>query len=140
MAETLRVEVMAADRVVWEGEALSVSARTVDGDIGILPNHAPLLAILEPSAAEVLSVDGKREIVAVGGGFISVAENRVSILSPFARLAREILLKEAERELAEAEKRLNQGEIDDETRRHHHRAKAQVAAAEKWQRQSTSVV
>ncbi len=125
----LRVEVVAAQGVAWEGDALSVIARTSEGDIGVLPNHEPLLASLVPCAAEVLTADGRREILAIDGGFISVAENRVSLLSQYARVAAEIDLKAAEHELAAAEKRLNAGDIDDETRHHFLRAQAQVKAA-----------
>ncbi|MCV4754364.1 F0F1 ATP synthase subunit epsilon, partial [Escherichia coli] len=84
--------------------------------------HEPLLAILVPSAAEVLSTDGVREIIAVDGGFLSVADNRVSILSGFASLAREISLPEAERELAEAQRALEAGDIDLQVQQHHARA------------------
>lgn len=132
----LRVEVVAAEGITWEGDALSVIARTSEGDIGIMPNHEPLLATLLPCAAEVLTTDGNREVVVVDGGFISVAENRVSMLSQFARVAAEIDLKAAERELAAAEKRLNAGDIDDETRHHFLRAQAQVKAARLAQGQS----
>lgn len=125
----LQVEVVAAQGVAWEGDALSVIARTSEGDIGVLPNHEPLLASLVPCAAEVLTADGRREILAIDGGFISVAENRVSLLSQYARVAAEIDLKAAEHELAAAEKRLNAGDIDDETRHHFLRAQAQVKAA-----------
>ncbi len=129
--DLLFVDVVAADRRVWEGEALSLVARTVEGDIGILPNHEPFLAVLVPCAAEVLTPDGKREVVALDGGFITVADNRVSIFSQYGRLAHEISVKEAERELMEAEKKLNEGDNGEETRHHHDRATAQLAAAKK---------
>ena len=129
MAGTLRVEVVSATGIAWEGDALSVIARTTEGDIGILPNHEPFLAGLVPCAAEVLTVDGRREIVAMDRGLISVADNRVSLLSQFARIAKEIDLDAAEHELAAAEKRLNEGETDEETMQHFRRAQAQVKAA-----------
>ncbi len=125
----LRVEVVSADGITWEGEALSVIARTTEGDLGVLPGHEPFLAALVPCAAEVLTADGNREVLALDGGFISVADNRVSVLSQFAKVAKEIDLKAAEHELAAAEKRLNAGELDDETRQHYLRAQAQVRAA-----------
>ncbi|MFV0452874.1 MAG: F0F1 ATP synthase subunit epsilon [Propioniciclava sp.] len=127
----LRVEVVSADGVIWEGEALSVIARTTEGDIGVMANHEPLLAILEPCAAEVLSADGLRELVAVDGGFLSVSDNRVALLSSYAKMAEEITLADAERELAEATRRLEAGETDAETQQHHDRAQAQVRAARK---------
>ncbi|HEY3408656.1 MAG TPA: F0F1 ATP synthase subunit epsilon [Propionicimonas sp.] len=129
MADVLRVEVVSADGITWEGEALSVIARTTEGDLGVLPGHEPFLAALVPCAAEVLTADGNREVLALDGGFISVADNRVSVLSQFAKVAKEIDLKAAEHELAAAEKRLNAGELDDETRQHFLRAQAQVRAA-----------
>mgnify|MGYP006210773773 CR=1 FL=1 len=42
----LKVELVAADRKVWEGEASMVSARSIDGELGILPGHTPLLGVL----------------------------------------------------------------------------------------------
>jgi len=136
--ERLFVDVVAADRRVWEGEAISVIARTTEGDIGILPNHEPVLAVLVPSAAEVLTPDGKREVIAVDGGFISVADNRVSILSQYGRLAHEILVEEAERERRAAWKRMNEGDNTEATRQHFNRAHAQLAAAKKAQQAQAS--
>ena len=129
MVDVLRVEVVSADGITWEGDALSVIVRSTEGDLGILPNHEPFLASLVPCAAEVLTAEGNREVLALDGGFISVADNRVSVLSQFAKVAREIDLKAAEHELASAEKRLDAGELDDETRQHFLRAQAQVRAA-----------
>lgn len=131
--DTLYVDVVAADRRVWEGDALSIVLRTVEGDIGILPHHEPFLAVLVPCATEILTPDGKREVVAIDGGFITVADNRVSVFSQYGRLAHEISVNEAERELMEADKRLNAGDNSEETRRHHDRATAQLAAAKRAQ-------
>jgi F-type H+-transporting ATPase subunit epsilon len=129
VADVLRVEVVAAGGIVWEGDALSVIVRSTEGDLGVLPGHEPFLAALVPCAAEVLTAEGNREVLALDGGFISVADNRVSVLSQFAKVAKEIDLNAAEHELAAAEKRLNAGELDDETRQHFLRAQAQVRAA-----------
>jgi len=129
VADVLRVEVVSAGGITWEGEALSVIARTTEGDLGVLPGHEPFLAAIVPCAAEILTAAGNREVLALDGGFISVADNRVSVLSQFAKVAKEIDLKAAEHELAAAEKRLNAGELDDETRQHYLRAQAQVRAA-----------
>lgn len=92
----LTVEVVAADRIVWQGEATSVLARTTEGDIGIMRNHEPLLAALVPCAAEVVRTDGTKQIIALDGGFLSVEVNRVSLISSFARLAEEIDQAEAQ--------------------------------------------
>lgn len=129
----LTVDVVAADRRVWQGQAVSVVARTIEGDLGVLHNHEPLLAVLVPCAVEILTDDGKREIVAVDGGFMSVENNRVAVLSQFGRLAREISLPDAERELADAEKRLEAGQVDLATHQHERRAQAQIRAARRYQ-------
>ncbi len=127
----LRVEVVSADGTNWQGEALSVVARTMEGAIGIMANHEPFMGILVPGAAEVFTTDGKREIVAVDGGFLSVSENRVSLLNGYARMAGEISLPAAESELAKAQLALEKGDVSTETMQHYHRASAQVRAAQK---------
>lgn len=131
MAEPMQVEVVSADRVVWSGRSSNIIAKTVDGDIGILPGHSPVLAVLEPGGVVIFSEDGNREVVAVDGGFISVSQGRVSILSEYARMADEISVSEAERELAEAQRRLDTGDGDDEDRKHLLRATAQLRAAQR---------
>ncbi len=133
MAEPMQVEVVAADRVVWSGTSSNVIAKTVEGEIGILPGHEPVLGVLEPSAVVIFAENGKREIVAVDGGFISVSQGRVSILSEYARMAHEVTVSEAEKELAEAQRALDSGDGSDEDRKHFLRATAQLRAAEKAQ-------
>lgn len=127
----LRVEVVSADGLIWEGDAVQVIARTTEGDIGILANHEPFLGVLVPGAAEVFTVDGIREVVAVDGGFLSVADNRVSLLNGYARMAKEISLAQAESELAKAQLALERGDVSTATMQHYHRASAQVRAAQK---------
>lgn len=129
--EPLRVEVVSADGLIWEGDALSVIARTTEGDIGIMANHEPMLAVLVPSAAEVMTLDGIREIVAIDGGFLSVFGNRVALLGGYAKMAQEITLSDAERELVDATKALEAGKNDEATKHRYDRASAQVKAARK---------
>ncbi|GAA3545938.1 ATP synthase epsilon chain [Aeromicrobium flavum] len=87
---TLQIELVAADRVVWSGEAREVIARTAEGDIGVLTGHAPLLSLLVPGVVEIFPVDGDTVRAAVSEGFISVAADRVSILSEDTFLADEV--------------------------------------------------
>ncbi len=134
MADPMQVEVVSADRVIWSGESTNVIAKTTDGEIGILPGHAPVLAVLQPSAVVIFCEDGrKREVVAVDGGFVSVSQNRVSILSEYASMAEEVSIGEAERELAQAQQRLDSGDGSDDDRKHFLRATAQLRAAQKRQ-------
>lgn len=77
----LTVEVVTPEQRIWSGEANMVSTRTLEGDIGVLPNHAPLLGALVDGKVVIKASDGSSHEFPVHGGFISVANNRVSILS-----------------------------------------------------------
>ncbi len=128
MAEgDFHVEMVAADRTVWSGDASMVVAKTVEGDIGILRGHAPVLSLLAESSVEITSDDGVVH-AAVDGGLISVAGDRVSILAEHAILAENISVDEERAELEEA-----QGlDADDDQREHRiRRAEARIRAAEK---------
>ena len=93
MAE-LDVALVAADREVWSGKASLVVAKTADGDVGIMPQHQPILSLLKPSVITIRTVvdgaPGETLRAALHGGFISVADNRVSLLSEAAELVGEI--------------------------------------------------
>ena len=122
----LQVVLVAATRTVWSGEASMVIARTVDGDLGVLQGHAPLLSLLTDAAVEISTPDGVVH-AAVDGGFITVADDRVSILTEHALLAEEIRIDEAKAEL-EAAETLTTG---DERELRIRRASARIRAAEK---------
>ena len=77
----LRVELVSPTERVWSGEASFISARTVEGDLGVLPGHAPIFGVLVDGAVSIKAVDGTTKEFNVQGGFLSVANNRVSILT-----------------------------------------------------------
>ncbi|MDN5725628.1 MAG: F0F1 ATP synthase subunit epsilon [Propionibacteriales bacterium] len=133
MAATLHVEVVSADQVVWSGEAAQVVARTIEGDVGILPGHSPMLAVLAPGACEVITDDAGREVFAVDGGFVSVAAGRVSVLSEFATLGSELSITDAEHLLAEATAMLEDADPsnDEQAITMRNRATAQLKAAQR---------
>jgi len=114
VSDPLKVEMVAADRVVWSGEATMVSARTADGDIGILSDHAPILSIMLPYPVEIKDVSGERILAAVDRGFLSVTRNRVSILAEYIELASDIDQSQAQRDLEEAQQA---SDLDDEERK-----------------------
>jgi F-type H+-transporting ATPase subunit epsilon len=87
---SLKVQLVAADRPIWSGEASIVVARTAEGDIGILPGHEPVLAVLADSAMVTIRTSDGATVAAVHGGFLSVARDNVSILAETAELAAEI--------------------------------------------------
>ncbi|OEV08098.1 F-type H+-transporting ATPase subunit epsilon [Streptomyces sp. Amel2xB2] len=104
MAE-LHVELVAADRKVWSGDASLVVARTTSGDIGVMPGHQPLLGVLEPGAVVIRTAGESGEgtvSVAVHGGFISFADDKLSLVAEIAELSEEIDVSRAERALDRA--------------------------------------
>ena len=97
---TLRVALVVPDRELWSGEANTVIAKTTEGDIGVLSGHSPVFGILaEGSLVEILNDDADPVRAAVSGGFLSVADNQVSILAERALLSDEVNKEEARREL-----------------------------------------
>lgn len=121
--DLLDVELVAADRTVWTGEGSMVLARTADGDVGILPNHAPLLGTLADGAVLIRQEAGDPVVAVVHGGFLSVADNRVGILAEECDLAKDIDLDAAQRDLAEA-----QGSQEDDAAHQVRRAEARIRA------------
>ncbi|HEY3975802.1 MAG TPA: F0F1 ATP synthase subunit epsilon [Streptosporangiaceae bacterium] len=86
---TLQVELAVPDGEVWAGTAEMVIAKTLEGDIGVLTGHAPVLGILaEGSVVRIRPGEGAEEIsAAVSSGFFSIADDRVSILARQAQLS-----------------------------------------------------
>lgn len=104
MAE-LHVELVAADRKVWSGEASLVVARTTSGDIGVMAGHQPLLGVLEPGAVIIRTAGETGEgtvVAAVHGGFVSFADDKMSLLAEVVELSDEIDVERAERALERA--------------------------------------
>ncbi|TWH01656.1 F-type H+-transporting ATPase subunit epsilon [Nocardioides sp. J9] len=133
MAETavehLHVELVAADRTVWSGEAAMIIARTLEGDIGVLRGHAPTLSLLSPSVIEIQVADTNQLVVAaVDGGFLSVANDRVSILAERVERAEDIEVDQARVDLEEARRLLDSNDEAEQRVRH---AEARIRAAEK---------
>ena len=124
---TLQVELVAADRLVWSGEATVVNARTAGGEIGILADHMPILSLLAAGVVEVETPDGESWMAAVDEGFLSVAGNRVSILASHAEMASDIDADQARRDLDEAKGDGDEDRHGAEVRR----LEARVQAAER---------
>jgi len=104
---TMQVELVAVERPVWSGEATLVVARSADGEIGIMPGHAPLLAVLTPGWIVRIMPEGGSELrFAVHGGFISVREGAVSILAELAESADELDAATVHAELEAAESQI----------------------------------
>ncbi len=76
----LSVDLVATDRTVWSGEALMVVAPAADGEIGIMPGHEPVLAVLRAGSVRIRGVDGQVQHAKVDAGFLSVDKDRVTIV------------------------------------------------------------
>ena len=105
---TLHVELVVPDREIWSGSARMVVVKTLDGDLGVLASHPPVLGILaEGSLVRVLDpgegAAGNEIVAAVSGGFLSVAGDRVSVLAREAQLGSGVDRAQAEAVLAAAE-------------------------------------
>ncbi len=101
---TLQVELVAVERKIWSGEARMVVARTTEGELGVLPGHAPLLGQLAEGGVVTIRTDsGDDLVVAAHGGFLSVTAKGVSILAETAEISTEIDVERAREALRRAE-------------------------------------
>lgn len=80
MADALTVDIVAPDRTVWSGTASRVIAPSIEGEIGMLANHEPILSILKAGTVKVTSESGREEF-AVTGGFVSFDHNTITIVA-----------------------------------------------------------
>src|SRR5579875_3384223 len=100
---TMEVQLVAPDRMVWSGEAEMVSARTVDGELGVLPHHIPLLGVLVEAPVRIKRSDEDELVAAVHGGFLSVTRDSVTVLAEIVELAEEVDTGRARQALERAE-------------------------------------
>ncbi len=88
---TMHVELVSVERALWSGDANAVFARTLEGELGILPGHTPLLGALAPGWIVRIDRADEGELrVAVHGGFLSVRKDGVSVLAEIAEMADDI--------------------------------------------------
>ena len=80
MADALTVDIVGPDRVLWSGTADRVIAPTVEGEIGLLANHEPVLSVLRPGVVRVHGEQGDTN-VDISGGFVSFDHNVITIVA-----------------------------------------------------------
>jgi F-type H+-transporting ATPase subunit epsilon len=80
------VDVVTPESIVWSGEAEFVSARTTEGDIGVLADHEPTMSALATGAVEIHGVDGVTITVGIHGGFLQIFQNQVTLLTDRAEI------------------------------------------------------
>jgi len=101
----LKFDVVTAERVVYSDEVDVVIAPGIDGQLAILPDHAPLLTMLQSGDLTVRK-KGEEQDIFVSGGFLEVMQNRVTVLADTAERADEIDISRAEEARRRAEERL----------------------------------
>jgi F-type H+-transporting ATPase subunit epsilon len=122
---TLHVALVVPEGEIWTGDAQRVIAKTLDGDIGVLTGHSPVLGILaEGSVVRILPEDGRGAdgpgadgpgapgeiMAAIGGGFLSIAADRVSVLARRAQLGTDVSRADVQASLDAAEEAAGPGE------------------------------
>ncbi len=107
----LEVAMVSTRRNVWEGEASLVVLRTLDGEVGIMPGHSPMMGMLADGPILIRPTEGDDLRAYIHEGFCTVDSNRVIVLAEWLELASEIDVREAEQELDEARKKGTESEV-----------------------------
>jgi F-type H+-transporting ATPase subunit epsilon len=115
MERTLLCEIVTPERIVYTNEVRMVVAPTIDGEIGIMPLHAPLVSALKPGEIRVMYGDDKVEWFAIAGGYVQVHEDKVIVLADQAAASSQIDVERARQALEDARRRMNDVAGDDES-------------------------
>lgn len=102
MASSFSLSIVTPERTVLTGDAASLQVMAAEGSIGVLPGHAPMLAQLGAGECVVRLASGESHTLAVAGGFVDVARERVTVLADTAEFADEIDATRAEQALSRA--------------------------------------
>jgi F-type H+-transporting ATPase subunit epsilon len=134
---SLKLDIVTAERIVFSEDVDTVIAPGAEGQLGILPHHAPLMTILQAGEL-VVRRETKEDVLAISGGFLEVRPDRVIVLADSAERAEDIDVSRAEEARKRAEERLRDRQIEglDEARAEAalQRAVARLSVAEKIQR------
>jgi len=104
----IQLEIVTPERLVYEDEVDSVNVPGIEGELGILPHHAPLVSILGFGELRIRK-GGAEESFAIAGGFVQVRPDKVVVMAETADLAAEIDLERAQEARREAERALESG-------------------------------
>ena len=101
----MKLEIVTGERLVYSGDVEVLVAPGIEGELGILPHHAPLLTMLQPGEIRIV-VNGQEEYMVISGGFLEVLANTVTILADTAERADEIDEERAQEAVQRAQDRL----------------------------------
>ena len=117
MAETIRFEFIAQERIIYQDDVSMVVAPGAGGVLGVLPRHAPLMTLIVPGEVVIKKEGQPDRYFAVGGGFMEVRPDKIILLARSGEEAEEIDVARAQQARREAEEFLAQSEMDVEERR-----------------------
>jgi F-type H+-transporting ATPase subunit epsilon len=101
------LRVVSVERSLFEGDVEFIIANGADGELGVLARHAPLMTILKPGPLRIQeTIGGPEQVLFVGGGFLEVLPDRVTVLADVAEHADEISIEKAEEARRRAQERL----------------------------------
>jgi F-type H+-transporting ATPase subunit epsilon len=109
---TMKLEIVTAERLVYSEEVSGVVAPGIEGELGILPHHAPLLTILKPGELRIMKQGQEDAYLAVSGGFLEVMANKVVVLADTAERAEEIDEARAQEAMKLAQERVTHRTAD----------------------------
>ena len=100
--KTFRLQIVTPDKILYDGEAVQLTARTTEGDVGILAGHTRYAAILKTGALTIRFADGRSSTAAVAGGALKVSDEKTTVITTAAEWAEEIDADWAERSRQDA--------------------------------------
>jgi len=106
MAKLMHIDIVTPEKKVYEGRIRSLEAPGIDGEFGVLPEHAPFATVLAPGVVEISHEDGRRELMAVSGGYVEVTREKVILLVETAERPGEVDVETLKRRKEEQEKLL----------------------------------
>lgn len=112
MPNTIHVEVVSSEKSLYAGEAAMVVAPGEAGELGVLPNHAPLLTKIKPGVLKINLPDGEEEFLYVSGGILEIQPDKVTVLADVAERGGGLDESRAEEARRAAEERLRSGVED----------------------------
>ena len=121
----MQVEVVSAEKEIFSGEATMLIATAEGGELGIYPQHTPLLTNLKPGDVRVQTADGEEQVIYVSGGILEVTPKKITVLSDTAVRADDL----DEAAALEAQKKAEQALKDSNADMDYARAKAELAQA-----------
>ncbi len=128
MAGTFNLQIVTPEREVFSGQVEQISLPGIEGSFGVLHNHAPLIAALEPGLLQIWDGEGNEIRMAIGGGFFQVAKNQAMVLADSAEMSTEIDVERARAAESRAQSRLA-GQVDENFQLQRDRAEAALKRA-----------